>query len=93
MDINDHIIRTHLMEAEFSAVCDISRDNYSQAVRADERKRKEAWKKDIKDLFNVSIVSRSALEMDPRNIICPSRESEEIIVSLRSNRKHYLTDN
>lgn len=38
MDINDHIIRTHLIEAEFSAVCDISRDNYSQAVRADERK-------------------------------------------------------
>lgn len=42
MDINEHIIRTHLIEAEFSAVCDISRDNYSQAVHADERKRKEA---------------------------------------------------
>ncbi len=25
--INDHIIRTHLIEAEFSTVCDISRDN------------------------------------------------------------------
>lgn len=41
MDINDHIIRTHLLEAEFSAVCDISRDNYSQAVHTDERKRKK----------------------------------------------------
>lgn len=58
MDINDHIIRTHLLEAEFSAVCDISRDNYSQAVRADERKRY---------LFNISIVSHFAVEIDPSN--------------------------
>ncbi len=26
-DINDRIIRTHLIEAEFSTVCDISKDN------------------------------------------------------------------
>jgi len=34
MDVNDHIIRSHILEADFSPVCDISRDNYSQAVHA-----------------------------------------------------------
>lgn len=66
MDINDHIIRTHLIEAEFSAVCDISRDNYSQAVRADERKTlkptgKKKKKNHMRVIFNISIVYRFAV--------------------------------